>query len=254
MEIAGCVAIITGAGSGMGAATARYLHERGAKVALLDEQITRIEAEADALKGLAVLCDVSDAHSAELAVKRVVDTWGSVAICLNCAGIGPAARIVRRTGAMPLSDFERVIRVNLIGTFNLLRLCAAQMVQQEPMNEEGERGVIINTASIAAFEGQIGQAAYSASKGGIVSLTLPAARELAQFGIRVVTVAPGVVATPMMAALPKEVQTSLASAVPFPKRLGQPSEYARLVKEIIENRYLNGTVIRLDGALRMSAK
>ena len=254
MEIAGCVAIITGAGSGMGAATARYLHERGAKVALLDEQITRIEAEADALKGLAVLCDVSDARSAELAVKRVVDTWGSVAICLNCAGIGPAARIVRRTGAMPLSDFERVIRVNLIGTFNLLRLCAAQMVQQEPMNEEGERGVIINTASIAAFEGQIGQAAYSASKGGIVSLTLPAARELAQFGIRVVTVAPGVVATPMMAALPKEVQTSLASAVPFPKRLGQPSEYARLVKEIIENRYLNGTVIRLDGALRMSAK
>src|SRR3990167_7393812 len=149
MEIAGCVAIITGAGSGMGAATARYLHERGAKVALLDEQITRIEAEADALKGLAVLCDVSDARSAELAVKRVVDTWGSVAICLNCAGIGPAARIVRRTGAMPLSDFERVIRVNLIGTFNLLRLCAAQMVQQEPMNEEGERGVIINTASIA---------------------------------------------------------------------------------------------------------
>ncbi|AAO90381.1 SDR family NAD(P)-dependent oxidoreductase [Coxiella burnetii] len=254
MEIKDQVAVITGGGSGMGAETARFLRHRGAKVVLLDKEIDKARDIAKELDGLAVECDVSDAKSSEAAVKTVVKKFQFITININCAGIAPASRIVKRDGAMPLADFQKVIDVNLIGTFNLLRLCAEQMVKQGSINDDGERGVIINTASIAAYEGQIGQAAYSASKGGIAALTLPAARELSKFGIRVMTIAPGVIATPMMANMPDEVKQSLAGAVPFPSRLGQPREYARLVGEIIENPYLNGSVIRLDGALRMAGR
>ncbi|WP_423062525.1 SDR family NAD(P)-dependent oxidoreductase [Candidiatus Paracoxiella cheracis] len=254
MEIKNQVAVITGGGSGMGAETARRLKEAGANVALLDYDKKKADAVAHEIGGFAVECDVSQATSAENAIKQVVDQFGAITICVNCAGVAPAARIVGREGAMPLQDFDRVIQVNLIGTFNIMRLCAAQMMKQEPLNNDGERGVVINTASVAAFEGQVGQVAYSASKGGVVALTLPAAREFSKFGIRVMAIAPGIVATPMMMAMPDEVQDSLAASVPFPKRLAQASEYARLVKDIIENPYLNGSVIRLDGALRMAAK
>lgn len=254
MEIKNQVAVITGGGSGMGAATARHLSEQGAKVILLDMNLAQAEKVAKETKGLAIACDVTQAATVESAIQRGVEQFGSVSIVVNCAGVAPAQRIVGREGAMPLEDFRRVIDINLIGTFNVMRVCAAQMMQQKPMNSDEERGVIINTASIAAFEGQIGQAAYSASKGGVVALTLPAARELAKWGIRVMTIAPGIIATPMMAGLGEEVQTSLAAAVPFPHRLGEANEYARLVETIIKNAYLNGSVIRLDGALRMAAK
>lgn len=254
MEIKNQVAVITGGGSGMGAETARFLKKNGANVALLDFDKQKADAVANEINGFSVACDVSQAESAEQAVKQVVEKFGAITICVNCAGIAPAARIVGRQGAMPLQDFDRVIQVNLIGTFNVMRLCAQQMMCQEPLNHDNERGVIINTASVAAFEGQIGQAAYSASKGGVVALTLPAAREFAKFGIRVMAIAPGIVATPMMKSMPDEVQAGLAATVPFPQRLGHADEYARLVKDIIENPYLNGSVIRFDGALRMAAK
>lgn len=254
MEIKNQVAVITGGGSGMGAETARFLKKIGANVALLDFDKQKADAVANEINGFSVACDVSQAESAEQAVKQVVEKFGAITICVNCAGIAPAARIVGRQGAMPLQDFDRVIQVNLIGTFNVMRLCAQQMMCQEALNHDNERGVIINTASVAAFEGQIGQAAYSASKGGVVALTLPAAREFAKFGIRVMAIAPGIVATPMMKSMPDEVQAGLAATVPFPQRLGHADEYARLVKDIIENPYLNGSVIRFDGALRMAAK
>jgi len=254
MKIKNQVALITGAGSGMGAETASYLKKLGANVALLDYDKKKAEHVAQEIDGFAVECDVSEAASAEKAMSQVVDKFGKITICVNCAGIAPAARIVGRNGAMPLEDFDRVIQVNLIGTFNIMRLCAEQMMQQEPLNSDGERGVVINTASVAAFEGQIGQAAYSASKGGVVALTLPAAREFSKFGIRVMAIAPGIVATPMMTAMPDDIQDSLAASVPFPKRLAHVGEYARLVQNIIENTYLNGSVIRFDGALRMAAK
>jgi NAD(P)-dependent dehydrogenase (short-subunit alcohol dehydrogenase family) len=254
MEIKNQVAVITGGGSGMGAETARHLAQQGARVVLLDTRLDHAQAVAKELGGLAIACDVSDADSAKNAITQAVQAYHSISICINCAGIAPAARIVGREGAMPLNEFRRVIEINLMGTFNMMRLCAEQMMRQQPLNNDNERGVIINTASVAAFEGQIGQAAYSASKGGVVSLTLPAAREFAKWGIRVMTIAPGIIATPMMANMPDEVQESLAAAVPFPHRLGQPKEYAQLVETIIKNSYLNGSVIRLDGALRMSAK
>lgn len=254
MNIQNQVAVITGAGSGMGAETASHLKKLGAQVALLDYDMKKVETIAQEIDAFAVECDVSQAKSAEKAVSQVVEKFGKITICVNCAGIAPAARIVGRDGVMPLGDFDRVIQVNLIGTFNIMRLCAEQMMGQEPVNNDDERGVVINTASVAAFEGQIGQAAYSASKGGVVALTLPAAREFSKFGIRVMAIAPGIVATPMMMAMPDDIQESLADSVPFPKRLAHVNEYARLVQNIIENTYLNGSVIRFDGALRMAAK
>jgi len=201
-----------------------------------------------------ITCDVSSASSVEQALSDTITRAGVPRICISCAGIAPARRMVGKEGPMPLAEFKQVIDVNLIGTFNVMRVIAAAMSQLLPIGEAQERGVIINTASIAAFEGQIGQTAYSASKGGVVAMTLPAARELAQFGIRVNTIAPGLIATPMLLNMPQEVQDSLASTVPFPKRLGKPEEFSSLVLHIIENCLLNGEVIRLDGALRMQAR
>ncbi len=247
MKLNGTAAIVTGGASGLGAATAARLVEGGAKVAILD---WKVDPAAAAPGTLAIRCDVSDAASAEAAIALARETHGPARILVNCAGIAPAKRIVGRDGPMPLSDFAQVIQVNLIGTFNMIRLAAADMTKLDPM-EDDERGVIVSTASVAAFEGQIGQAAYAASKGGVASLTLPAARELAQFGVRVLSIAPGIFATPMIFGMPDEVQKSLAASIPFPKRLGSPADYASLVLHCIANRYLNGEVIRLDGATRM---
>jgi NAD(P)-dependent dehydrogenase (short-subunit alcohol dehydrogenase family) len=200
-----------------------------------------------------VSCDVTSDTSAEAALARVREQYGAGRVLVNCAGIGPPRRIVGKDGPMPLADFKRVIEINLIGTFNMMRLAAADMSKLDPLADD-ERGVIVSTASIAAFEGQIGQAAYASSKGGVAALTMPASREFAQFGIRVMTIAPGIFATPMLSALPQEAQDSLGASVPFPKRLGQPVEFAELVSFIVQSRYLNGEVIRLDGALRMAPR
>ncbi len=251
MDIANQAALVTGGASGLGAATARRLAAAGANVAILDRDAAQAKRMAGEIDGLAYACDVADAASAEQAVAQAAAAQGPARILVNCAGIGPAARIVGREGPMPLADFEAVIRINLIGTFNLLRLAAAAMIATEPQGPDGERGVIINTASVAAYEGQIGQAAYAASKGGIVALTIQAARELAARGVRVMTIAPGIMATPMLLGLPEQVQQSLGDSVPFPKRLGHPQEYADLVVSILTNPLLNGETIRLDGALRM---
>ena len=214
------------------------------RVAVLDRQ--------RAASGFSVEADVSDDLSVKTAVEAIAAEFGAIHVCVNCAGIAPAARMVGRNGPMPLADFQRVIQINLIGTFNVMRYAAAQMIQQDPLNADGERGVIINTASIAAEEGQIGQVAYSASKGGVAAMTLPVARELGQFGVRVMTIAPGAIDTPMMAQMPTEVRAHLSAAVPFPETPGAVDEFAQLVQHIIENSYLNGSVIRLDGAMRMS--
>ena len=253
MEVKGQAAIVTGGASGLGAACARTLAAAGAKVTILDMNEKAAADMAGELKGLAVLCDVADSASAEAAVKKAAAAHGPARILINCAGVGTAKRIVGRDGAMPLADYERIIRVNLVGTFNMLRLVGAAM-QALPALADGERGVIVNTASVAAFEGQIGQAAYASSKGGVAALTLPAAREFAQFGIRVMTIAPGIFSTPMLKALPQETQDSLGASVPYPKRLGEPREFAALAMHCIHNAYLNGEVIRLDGALRMAAR
>ena len=246
-------AIITGGGSGLGAATARALAAAGAKVAVFDVNEDGARRVAAEIGGMALRCDVSDAASAEAAVAKAREAHGAARILVNCAGIATPGRIVGRDGPLPLEQFKRVIEVNLIGSFNLMRLVGADLAKLEAL-AEGERGVIISTASVAAFEGQIGQAAYSASKGGIVALTLPAAREFARAGIRVNAIAPGLFATPLMASLPQEVQDSLGASVPFPQRLGKPEEYARLVLDIIGNPMINGETIRLDGALRMQPK
>lgn len=253
MLVKGHAALVTGGGSGLGAATARALAAAGAKVTVLDINEAGAKEVAAQIGGIALACDVSDAASAERAVAAARQAHGAARILVNCAGIGPAARIVGREGPMPLAEFKRVIDVNLIGSFNLMRLAAADMQTLAPL-DDGERGVIVSTASVAAYEGQIGQAAYAASKGGIVALTLPAAREFARFGIRVNTIAPGLFATPLMATLPPAVQESLGASVPFPSRLGKPDEYARLVLDIIGNAMINGETIRLDGALRMQPK
>jgi NAD(P)-dependent dehydrogenase (short-subunit alcohol dehydrogenase family) len=250
MELKDTAALVTGGGSGLGAATARRLAAGGAKVAVLDVDVARAEAVAAEIGGLAVGCDVADAAAAEAAIAAAGARHGPARILVNCAGIGPAKRIVGRDGAMPLDDFERVVRVNLVGTFNMLRLAAAAMTPLAPL-DDGERGIAVLTASIAAFEGQIGQAAYSASKGGVVGLTLPAARELAHFGVRVMAIAPGLFRTPLLESLPDAVQTGLGQTIPFPRRLGEPAEFAELVVACVTNRALNGEVIRLDGALRM---
>ncbi len=251
MDPKGHAAIVTGAASGLGAATAQLLAQQGAKVALLD--VNDAGAVAAEIGGLALKCDVTNESSASAAIDQARTQHGTARILVNCAGVGPAKRIVGRDGPMPLADFKRVIDINLIGTFNMMRLAAAEMGMLPPL-ADGERGVIISTASVAAFEGQIGQAAYAASKGGVAALTIPAARELAQFSIRVLAIAPGIFATPMLKALPQEAQDSLGASVPFPKRLGEPREFAELVLHCLRNGYLNGEVIRLDGALRMAPR
>lgn len=253
MEVKGQAAIVTGGASGLGAACARTLAAAGARVAILDVNDKAAAEVAADIKGIAVHCDVADGASAEDAIRQAAAGHGPARILVNCAGVGPAKRIVGRDGPMPLADYERVIKINLIGTFNMMRLCAAAMQGLDPLPDD-ERGVIVSTASVAAFEGQIGQAAYASSKGGVAALTLPAAREFAQFGIRVLAIAPGIFATPMLKALPQEAQDSLGASVPFPKRLGHPSEFAALVLHCIHNSYLNGEVIRLDGALRMAPR
>lgn len=248
------IAVITGGASGMGAATALYLAERGVNIAILDHDQESAKQMAKNIDGLAFGCDVTNSDAVSQAFIDIEKHWATPRIVINCAGICPGKLIVAKDhSAMPLEDFSRVINVNLIGTFNIMRIAAAHMSKLELVDEE-ERGVIINTASIAAFEGQVGQIAYSASKGGVVSMTLPAARELARFAIRVMTIAPGLIETPMLKGLSEEVQASLAATVPFPKRLGKPSEFAQLVQEIISNPMLNGSVIRLDGALRMQPR
>lgn len=250
MEVKSHTALVTGGGSGLGAATARALAAAGAKVTVLDINAENARKVAAEIGGLAINCDVSDAASAEAAIREAKAAQGAARILVNCAGIGTAGRIVGRDGPMPLASFKRVIDVNLIGSFNLMRLAASGMQELAPL-EDGERGVIISTASVAAYEGQIGQAAYAASKGGIIALTLPAAREFARFGVRVNTIAPGLFLTPLMDTLPPDIQHSLGASVPFPARLGKPEEYARLVLDIIANPMLNGETIRLDGALRL---
>jgi NAD(P)-dependent dehydrogenase (short-subunit alcohol dehydrogenase family) len=253
MNVKGLAAIVTGGASGLGGATASLLASKGAKVAIFDRNAELGEKLAKELGGIFCNVDVSDAASAEAGVKQVVEKLGVPRVAVNCAGIGRAGRTISKTGPMPLQDFEIVIKVNLIGTFNVIRLAAAEMAKGEPL-AGGERGVIVNTASVAAFDGQIGQAAYSASKGGVVGMTLPIARDLSSMGIRVCTIAPGLFNTPMMASLPDEAKKSLGAQVPFPSRLGEPSEYAQLALAIVENPMLNGETIRLDGAIRMAPK
>ena len=253
MDIAGLSALVTGGASGLGAACAQRLAGGGARVAILDRNREAGERLAAEIGGVFCECDVADAASAGQAIAAAAAANGAARVLVNCAGIGEAARIVGRDGPMPLDAFERVIRVNLVGSFNMMRLAAAAMSGLEP-TASGERGVIVSTASVAAYEGQIGQAAYAASKGGVVSLTLPAAREFARFGIRVLAIAPGLFETPLLAGLPEEATAALAAAIPFPSRLGYPGEFAELVAAMIGNSYLNGEVVRLDGALRMQPK
>jgi NAD(P)-dependent dehydrogenase (short-subunit alcohol dehydrogenase family) len=253
MNLSGVAAIVTGGGSGLGRATAEAFAAKGARVAIVDRNAQAAEEVAKAIGGVAATCDVADAASAEAAIAKAEAAHGPARVLVNCAGIATSKRAVGRDGPQPLGEFEAVIRVNLVGTFNMIRLVAAAMARLAPL-EGGERGVIISTASVAAYEGQIGQAAYSASKGGVVAMTLPIARELAQFGIRVNTIAPGLFLTPMMLGLPQEAQDSLGRAVPYPARLGAPREYAALAAHIVENAYLNGETIRIDGALRMQPR
>ena len=255
MKIAGQIAIVTGGASGLGEATARALAGQGAKVAVLDRQIDKARQVAAEIGGLALECDITNSDSVTAALDAIEAKWGEGArILMNVAGIGTAKRVVGRDGQpAPLEDFERVVRVNLIGSYNMTRLFAARCAKLAGL-EDGERGVIVYTASVAAFDGQVGQQAYSASKGGIVGMTLPMARDLAQHGVRVCTIAPGLFATPLMNELPEPVQQSLAASIPFPSRLGKPSEFAELACHIVSNGHLNGEVIRLDGALRMAPR
>ena len=251
MNVAGHAAVVTGGGSGMGAETARRLAAAGAKVAVLDLDEAAAVAVATEIGGIGLAGDVTDAAGVEDAVATARAAHGSARICVNCAGIAPAQRIVGRNGPAPLDGFRRVVEVNLIGAFNVMRVCAADMAGLEPVNETGERGVMIATASVAAYEGQIGQAAYAASKAGLAGMTLPLARDLASLGIRVMTIAPGLMDTPMLAGLPGDVRDRLAASAPFPRRLGRPGEFADLVEHVIANAMLNGSVIRLDGAIRL---
>ena len=249
MKIEGAGAIVTGGGSGLGAATARMLASAGARVVVFDRDGDAARTLAEEVGGVAAVGDVSVEADAQAAVDAARD----LRICVNCAGIGPAARMVGREGPQPLETFETAIRVNLIGTFNVMRLAAHRMQTNEP-DEDGQRGTIVNTASVAAFDGQIGQAAYAASKGGIVAMTLPVARELAKTGIRLNTIAPGIFRTPLLDGLPQEAQDSLGAQVPNPSRLGDPDEFARAVRFCIETGYLNAETIRLDGGIRMQPR
>ncbi len=253
MNMMGLGAIVTGGGSGLGEASAERLAKAGAKVAIIDMNAAAANEVAARIGGLALPGDVTDEATMIAALEQAQAAHGPCRALVNCAGIGVAKRVVGRDGPMPLAEFTRVIHVNLIGAFNMMRLAGAQMSKAEPL-EDGERGVIISTASVAAFEGQIGQAAYAASKGGITALTLPVAREFAAFGIRVLTIAPGLFHTPLLSALPEEAQKSLGESIPYPRRLGAPEEFASLVAHMVENRFLNGEVVRLDGALRLPPK
>ncbi len=252
MEISGKVFIVTGGASGLGEGTARMLAGHGAKVVIADLQADKGEALANELGGAFVRCDVSQEADAQAVIAKAV-ALGKLMGLVNCAGIGPAAKTVGRDGAHPLALFAKVIEVNLIGSFNMIRLAAEAMSRNAP-ESTGERGVLISTASVAAYDGQMGQAAYSASKGGLVGMTLPIARDLARNGIRNMTIAPGIFGTPMLFGMPQEVQDSLAAGVPFPSRLGTPDDYAKLVHQIVTNDMLNGEVIRLDGAIRLAPK
>ena len=253
MQLKDVAVFITGGGSGLGAATARAMAAKGAKVAVFDRAQDNAEAVATEIKGIATVGDVTSEEQVKAALAKAAAAHGTARVLVNCAGIGVAKRVIGKEGPMALADFDRVIKVNLIGSFNMLRLATAEMSKLEPLST-GERGVVISTASVAAYDGQIGQSAYSASKGGIVGMTLPIARELAQFGIRVLTIAPGLFLTPLLASLPQEAEDSLAAAIPFPRRLGHADEFASLAMHMIDNPYLNGEVVRLDGALRMAPK
>lgn len=256
MQLTEKTAFVTGAASGLGLAAARRLVAEGANVLMFDRDAERVKAEAAALGDKAAWAagDVSDEEQVQAALDQAVAQFGAIHINVNSAGIGTAGKTVGREGAMALDLFTRTIRVNLIGTFNVLRLCAAQMCRQAPVNDDNERGVIINVASVAAYDGQMGQAAYSASKGGIVSMTLPIARDLAREGIRVMTVAPGIFATPLMQASPQPVKDALVDMIQFPKRMGLPEEFADMAVHIAKCAYLNGEVIRLDAGIRMSPR
>ena len=252
MDISGKVYIVTGGASGLGEGTARMLAREGGRVVIADLQADKGQALATELGGAFVRCDVSQEADGRAVVAQA-QALGKLAGLVNCAGIAPAAKTVGKDGAHALDVFAKVVTVNLIGTFNMIRLAAEAMCKNEP-EATGERGVIVNTASVAAYDGQIGQAAYSASKGGVVGMTLPIARDLARNGIRVMTIAPGIFGTPMLFSMPQEVQNALAASVPFPSRLGMPADYAKLVHQIITNDMLNGEVIRLDGAIRLAPK
>jgi NAD(P)-dependent dehydrogenase (short-subunit alcohol dehydrogenase family) len=254
MNIQGQAAIVTGGGSGLGEATARELARLGAKVAVLDVNMDNAQRVAKDIQGVAIHCDVTNTESMQAAIEQAAAAHGTARILMQIAGIGSAKRVVGKDGnAAPLEDFARVINVNLIGTYNAARLFAAACAKAEPM-EDGERGAMVFTASVAAFDGQVGQQAYSASKAGVAGMTLPMARDLAQHGIRVCTIAPGLFATPLLRTLPEPIQASLAASIPFPARLGKPSEFAELACHIVSNGHLNGEVIRLDGALRMAPR
>lgn len=252
MQLKDVAVLITGGGSGLGAATARAMVAKGAKIGVIDQSKENAEKIAAEVKGVALHADVTSEEQIKAAIAKAEAAHGVARVLMNCAGIGGSQRIVGRDGVYPLEKFARIINVNLIGTFNCLRLFAERLVTIEPVGEE--RGVIVNTASVAAYEGQIGQIAYAASKGGVVGLTLPAARDLASQKIRVNTIAPGLFLTPLLANLPQEAQDSLAAAIPFPRRLGQADEFAALALHMVENTYLNGEVVRLDGSLRMAPK
>lgn len=252
MDIAGKVFIVTGGASGLGEGTARMLAREGGTVVVADLQAERGQALAEELGGAFVRCDVASEADGRAAVERAV-ALGTLAGLVSCAGIAPAAKTVGKEGAHPLELYVRTVTVNLVGTFNMIRLAAEAMCRNDPA-PTGERGVLVSTASVAAYEGQIGQAAYAASKGGVVGMTLPIARDLARHGIRHVTIAPGIFGTPMLFAMPQEVQDALAASVPFPSRLGTPADYAKLVRHVLENEMLNGEVIRLDGAIRLAPR
>tara|TARA_A100000171_G_scaffold52293_1_gene69969 strand:+ start:608 stop:1366 length:759 start_codon:yes stop_codon:yes gene_type:complete len=244
--------LVTGGASGLGEATALKLAAQGARVAILDVQDGKAQAVAKQINGIAIHCDVTSEQSAAQAIAQAKEAHGVARVLVNCAGGGVGKRVVGKSGPMPLDEFTKVVNLNLFGAFNMTRLAAAEMIAAEPVGEE--RGVILFTTSVAAYEGQIGQAAYAASKGGLVSLTIQLAREFAQFGVRVMSVAPGIFLTPLLYTASQEVQESLAKSIPFPQRLGQPDEFADLVQHIIGNRYLNGEVIRLDGATRLAPR
>ncbi len=255
MNAADCKAVVTGGASGLGEACIRMLIDQGAKAAVFDLQEDRAGALISELGSQVIFAktDVTNDESVAAAIKKTVEAFGGINTVINCAGVGDPGKLLSKKGPMPLSFFNRVIQINLVGTFNVIRLAVEQMVNNAP-NADGEKGVIVNTASVAAFDGQVGQPAYSASKAGVVGMTLPLARECAEYGIRVMTIAPGLFNTPMLAILPQAARDALGRMVPFPSRLGHPEEYAKLARQIIENPMLNGEVIRLDGAIRMAAK